>query len=85
MPALIVLSLVLAAGAPEAPPQPPRFAVHGLEVSAPAAASVDARYVVRAGARMQDSKPAASRFQLKTALVDCTNSPVELVFGDGFE
>ena len=85
MPPLIVLSLVLAATPPQAPLEPPRFAVHTLEVSAPAAASADARYVVQASARLQDSKPGASRFQLKTALVDCTNSPVELVFGDGFE
>ena len=85
MPASIVLSLVLAATPSQAPPEPPRFAVHGLEVSAPVAANTDARYVVRATARLQDSKPTASRFRLKTTLVDCTNSPPDFVFGDGFE
>lgn len=82
----LALLLLLAGMAAAQTPPPPRFAVESLVVSAPLPASTDGRYTVQASARLElPFTHSNERFQLKSDLAGCTNTPADFLFANGYE
>ena len=81
---LAAFLLLPALAAAERPPGE-RFALQSIEVSVPEPVSSDGRFRMHANARLQARAEAGDRFQLKTALVDCSNGPADVIFANSFE
>lgn len=82
---LFALVLLLAGSARAEVPAPPRFAVESLVVSAPVPTSSDGRYAVQSSARLELPAQSHGRFQLKSNLAGCTNTPADVIFANGYE
>lgn len=82
---LTVLLLLLSGSASAEAPATSRFAVEALVVTAPLPLSTDGRYSVQASARLEVSTRSNERFQIKSKLAGCTNTPADVIFANGYE